>query len=154
MSSFLAAHALTLGAAFVCVLAWAKGAAAERAGAALIAAVWALSMLVPTSPYLMLAVDGAAASGFLVLALMFSRVWLGVAMLLQAAALFLHSSFLAGDGSHMRAYVERENLLSVGVLSVLLCAVVTTWGARVWARRKAEVEHVAATSTGRLGSSP
>ncbi|CAN5389166.1 hypothetical protein BH09PSE2_BH09PSE2_25480 [soil metagenome] len=141
MSSFLAAHAMTLGAAFTCLLAFAKGGPSEKAGAALIGGAWIVSIaagvLSVTSPYFMLGLDGAAALGFLILALLFSSAWLGVAMLLQAGELFLHSTYLACDGSHMRAYVERVNLLSAAMLWLFLGAVLLAWGRRVWARRRA-----------------
>ena len=144
MWSFLAAHATSLGAAFICLLAWAKGGPSEKAGAALIATAWTVSIAAGltglTSPYFMLGLDGAAALGFLVLALMFSSAWLGVAMLLQAGELFLHSAYLAGDGSHMRTYVERVNLLSAATLWLFLGAVLFAWGRRVWLRRREAVQ--------------
>jgi hypothetical protein len=141
MTSFLIAHAMTLAALIVCLLAWAKGGPSEKAGAALIGGLWSLAFLIDQAvgsrAYVIMSIDGLAAVGFLMLALRFSSLWLGVAMVLQAAELFLHAVYLSSDGMDGRTYVERINLLSAALLWLFLGAVLFAWGRRAWRRRAA-----------------
>jgi hypothetical protein len=83
----------------------------------------------------MFACDLALAVGLLVLAIRYSSMWLGAAMLLQSLGLGLHGLELVGDGVSRLGY-----RMAVGAMSdlMLLCVIGGTLASarRQWAERK------------------
>ena len=128
----------------ICGLAVWKGAVAERAGAGLILATWAVTLVIsssaprhhfPASGFLIS--DAILATGLLILALRYSSWWLGAAMLLQAAGLGLQAIYFTSERSDIgladnellaakRLLVLGKNLASVAMLMVLLAATFAT----------------------------
>ncbi len=123
----------------ICGLALWKGAAAERAGAALVLGTWLISLLASLTPVsgnnlptvVYLASDAILAAGLLIVAVRFSNWWLGVAMALQALGLSVHAAYFNADKSEIsiiqqKQYILAKNLASVAMLLVLLAATVAT----------------------------
>jgi hypothetical protein len=120
-----------------CLFAMAKGGRAERWGAALICTSWFSSYAVSFflsgvfSPQIreltFLAVDAALAIGLLALAFRFAKVWLGVAMLMLSGELGLNSAAMGDWGFRFRDYIALNNILSFGLLFLLIGATVTAW---------------------------
>ncbi|WP_394763375.1 hypothetical protein [Phenylobacterium sp.] len=105
----------------VCLLALWQGETPERVAAALILAnilVVILGKFVGylNDPLISLAMDGLTALGFLALAVIFSSLWLGAAMLLQAALFALHSYYLVTDKAPDRFHAVANNLDFIGIL--------------------------------------
>jgi len=132
--------------------AYLKGDTAERWGAALICISWFagddVSLLFGNmfpriaQELTLLAMDVALAFGFLLLALRFAKVWLGVAMLMQSAELALHGAVMADWGIPYRQYIIFNNLVSVGILLLLIAATTTVW------MRRARGPHVRSQAVG------
>jgi len=114
-------------------LAWWKGGPAERASGLLIVgaafAVWLAHLLLrPAGANLaLLVIDGAMAAGFLLLAIRYANLWLGVAMLLQSTQFSLHSFYLVTEKSHDRLYSIANNLITLGVVLCVLFGTLTAW---------------------------
>ena len=101
------------GATFaICLLAWMRGGAAERYGAAMVALSWTLvivfqSLFANWGPSLwvvsvpMLVCDFLLSFGLLVLALRYASLWVGAAMLAQSAQLGIQAFFIADGGRHL-----------------------------------------------------
>lgn len=130
----------------VCALAWLKGGTAERIGAGLIAGFWVFQDSLQTLagsfaaslPLVQLPIllgDFILATGFLVLALRFASLWLGVAMLAQGAQLGAHAIFIANGGHHADDFARWSNISSAVLLTSLLTGTLTCWRRRVVARR-------------------
>jgi hypothetical protein len=137
-----------------------KGGIAERASALLILATWLFTLLASsiTRSYLpataFLASDGMLAMGLLILAVRFSNLWLGAAMLLQAVALALHAGYFAAEKADLSYqilwdYVAGKNLASVLMLVIIVFATVASIRKRARARgATAERLSTAATAAG------
>jgi len=129
-------QAATLALALCCGLAIWKGGPAERAGALLILVTWAFTLIVSVSAdgyhppvALYLISDAILAMGLLVLAIRYSNLWMGAAMLLQALGLSFHAAYFGTDSSELgvaakRLYILGMNLASVTMLLVLLVATI------------------------------
>jgi hypothetical protein len=125
-----------------------KGGPPERLGAATIIVVWigtviAQALTPPAySGISLLVSDGLAAVGFLVVAIRFSSLWLGGAMMCEAAAFVAHAMRLSDNerihwhGANV--YVLIVNVSSYLVLSVLIGGTVAT----IQRRRRADREKV------------
>src|SRR3954465_15250271 len=95
---------LSFVALFVCwgLAVW-KGGPAERSGGVMILVAWLGSTLIQALakayvlPIVFLASDAVLAAGLLFLAIRFSSLWLGGAMLLQAIGLSLHAAYFAAE---------------------------------------------------------
>jgi predicted ABC-type exoprotein transport system permease subunit len=119
----------------VCGFALRFGSSAERYGAVAVCASWLGGMAVTLvfgrtmSPlaleYTFLAFDCLLAVGLLLLALKFTKVWLGVAMLLQSAELALHGAEMADFGLTFRTYMTFNNTVSWLLLLLLASATLT-----------------------------
>jgi len=130
---------LSFVALFVCCgLALWKGGPAERGGAAMILATWLGATLIQAVakayilPVAFLASDAVLAAGLLLLAIRYSSLWMGAAMLLQAIGLSLHAAYFAAekaDLSHhnLWLYIAGKNLASFAMLLVILAAGVAAW---------------------------
>jgi hypothetical protein len=136
---FITLIALTYG---VCGLALWKGEAAERWGAGLFLLSTALESLaqtfkIPDFPMIELVGDGLTAIGLLVLLMIYGRLWLGAAMLFQAAQFTLHSFYLVTEREHDAFHVVVNNVNFMGlVLSIAVGAAMSIYR-RSRARRAA-----------------
>jgi hypothetical protein len=118
--TFLALIALAFG---VCGMAIWKGETAERWAGALNLVIMSLANILgtllhaPEFAMLELVGDGVTALGFLILTMAYGRIWLGAAMLFQAAQFTLHSYYLVTDRKHdlFHAVVNNVNFLGVMV---------------------------------------
>ena len=110
----------------VCALAWAKGSAAERWGAAIVLvgsiAAALIQILLPSGPeaYALLLSEGLYSLAFLMLALRYTSPWLGAAMLLQALQFGLHAFYIVAERRHDMTYGLVNNLNSIGILLCIL----------------------------------
>jgi hypothetical protein len=128
-----------------CGFAFWKGGPAERYGAALIlgfAALWEFGRLLPPSfdewmPIAQLVGDGLTAVGLLAIAVRYASLWLGGALLFQAAQFSLHSFYLVTG----RANDPLHNLINnVNLYAILVClafGTVISWRERVRTARAA-----------------
>lgn len=117
----------------VCLFAWWRGGPAERSGALLIvgaaALVWLNHNLLPESitGSALLLIDAAMAVGFLLLAIRYASLWLGGAMLFQAAQFSLHAYYLVMEIPYDRLYSIINNIDTVGVLACILTGTLFAW---------------------------
>ena len=120
-----------------CGLALWKGGPAERGGAVLILATWLVTLIASaiTRSYVpavaFLASDAVLAAGLLILAIRYSNLWMGAAMLLQAIGLSLHAAYFAAekaDLSHhvLRLYIEGKNIASMAMLPIIVAAAIAS----------------------------
>ncbi len=120
----------------VCAFAWLKGAPAERYGSLLILALnvladIALALAYPRFPGLILAsLDFTLAGGLLLLAVRYSSVWLGLAMLLQSVSLCSHAFLFDGFGLGPAQRVELNNGVSYMMLVCMVVASTISWRSR------------------------
>jgi len=125
----------------VCGLAWAKGAAAERWGSAIIligaVAAGLIQVLLPARPetIALLLSEGLYSLAFLILALRYASPWLGGAMILQAIQFSLHAYYLIGERAHDQTFNLVNNLNSIGVLICILFGVFASWRKQARAAR-------------------
>jgi hypothetical protein len=143
---------LSFVALFVCCgLAVWKGGPAERSGALLILVTWLGSTVIQALakayilPILFLASDAVLAAGLLILAIRYSSLWMGAAMLLQAIGLSLHAAYFAAEKADLSRhtlwlYIAGKNLASFAMLLVILAAGIAAWRrrSRVTVARAAE----------------
>lgn len=133
---------LSVVALFVCcgVAAW-KGGPAERGGAVMIVGAWFFTLVASavTRSYVpaiaFLASDAVLAAGLLLLAIRFSSLWMGAAMLLQATSLSLHAAYFAAEKADisphiLRLYIGGKNAASLAMLPVILAAGLVAWARR------------------------
>jgi hypothetical protein len=119
-----------IGLATTCAFAWWKGGPAERLGTAMLAISWIGADLargvsgeqIPT--VIILGSDVLLAAGFLYVAVRYSSLWLGAAMILQAGAFALHAAQLSAIDNGPRwhgfiLYLLLDNLRSYAVLLAL-----------------------------------
>jgi hypothetical protein len=143
-----------------------KGGAPERLGAILIAASWAVTLVAAavTRSYMpataFLVSDGVMAVGLLILAVRYSSLWMGAAMLVQAIVLSLHGGYFAAERSELsrhwlHLYVLGKNLGSGALLLILLSATVTSVLGRRMARdRKTAKSQQGARWVGPVAKAP
>lgn len=121
----------------VCALALAKGGPPERFGALIVlgttVGVELIHMLAPRDmqSLLLLAIDGLIAGGFLLIALRYTSLWLGGAMLLQAVQFSLHAYYLVTQQRLDLTYKTINNIDTGGVLLCILIGTVLTWRKRI-----------------------
>lgn len=75
----------------------------------------------------MLVGDGVLALGFLALTLRFAKVWLGIAMLLQAIQFALHAYYYVVERKLDTLFAVVNNLVSWGLIGCILGGVVAHW---------------------------
>jgi len=131
----------------VWALAFWRGGAAERWGAAIVAGNQILTMIFayvvgqksqgPIGLMVQMTLDGAAAGALLFVLLRFGRPWLGVAMLLYAAQFALHSVYLVGEIKKNYLHVLLNNLNFVAIHLSLLVGTVQHWSRQAKAARSA-----------------
>lgn len=133
MSGFYLHHLLRVAIVLVTVFAWLKGGQAERVGASanLLAAVvvFVLIRVVEVSGVGtgLLLVDGLLGLVFLGLAVRYTSLWLGAAMLLQAAQFSLHAYYLVVGRQVDLLFAVVNNVVSWGVLLGILVGTIVTW---------------------------
>jgi hypothetical protein len=151
------------GLAGACLFTWWKGGPPERMGVLVVVAVWIGSDLVRAvggqmiAPVTLLVSDFAAAAGFLYIAVRYSSLWLGAAMMFQAMSLALHAMQLSeNDAPRWHGWIIY--LLIVNVLSYLILlaliggAVSAIFRRRRLAREKAQAEAKAEAKAARPAS--
>ncbi|HYD46339.1 MAG TPA: hypothetical protein VEA79_13820 [Phenylobacterium sp.] len=119
------------------LFAWWKGDWPERGGGMLNLAAGAAAFLVrllvdegSAQDVPLLLVDGVLAFGFLVLAMIFASLWLGGAMLLQAAQFSLHAFYIVTSREHDWTYYLVNNVVTVGVLLAIVIGTIASWWRR------------------------
>ncbi|MBI5942609.1 MAG: hypothetical protein HY859_19575 [Caulobacterales bacterium] len=125
------------GATFlVCVLAWWKGGRAEQYGVSLKLATSLVALAVHhllkqgAISGALLTADGVLAVGFLALAIRYSSLWIGAAMLLQAGQFSLHAWYLVNALERDRFYAIANNLITAGILACILVGTLISWRRR------------------------
>ena len=133
---------LSFVALFVCCgLALWKGGAPERGGALMILVTWLGATVIQAVakayilPILFLVSDAVLAAGLLLLAIRYSSLWMGAAMLLQATGLSLHAAYFAAEKADLDRhtlwlYIAGKNLSSFAMLLVILLAGLVAWRKR------------------------
>jgi hypothetical protein len=131
-----------------------KGGAPERAGALLILGTWIFTLIASVGTKTLAATaflvsDAIMAGGLLILAVRYSSLWMGAAMLLQAIVLSLHAAYFAAEQSEidmktLKLYVFGKNLASVGLLVIILAATLFS----ILKRRKSRPQAAPAASMG------
>ncbi|UTP40042.1 hypothetical protein M9M90_02390 [Phenylobacterium sp. LH3H17] len=122
-----------------------KGGPAERLGAALIlgfALLWEFGRLLPPSfssfmPIAQLIGDGLTAVGLLAIAVRYASLWLGGALMFQAAQFSLHSFYLVTDREVDSLHRLINNINLYAILICLTAGAIVSWRARVKAASKA-----------------
>jgi hypothetical protein len=135
MSAYFSVALATLLMVGVCAFGILRGGRAERAGSVCILAANVLAEVAiclngPKYPgAIIFALDFALALALLVVAVRYSSLWLGAAMILQSVALYAHSVMVAGNELSYRLYVVlNDNLtfLMLGCIAVsTLCRMVS-----------------------------
>ena len=130
------------------VFAFWKGGQPERLGAAMIVVVWIGMMVaealayptIPVTTYLVL--DGLVTVGFLVVAVRYSSLWLGGAMICQAVSFGAHAMRLS-DSTRIFSHGGYVYILIMNLVSYLVLAILVggTW-ATILRRRRADREKV------------
>lgn len=116
-----------------CLFAWIKGAAPERFGAALLLAGTIAALVIQltlpvaarTTPTLI--GEGILAVGFLVLAIRYAILWLGVAMILQGIQFSLHAFYLVMERPRDFSFALITNLVTVAIIACILIGTFTAW---------------------------
>ncbi len=120
----------------VLAFAWWRGGSAERYGASLKIATSLVALAIhqlfnqESISVALLVADGILAVGFLVLAIRYSSLWIGVAMLLQAGQFSLHAYYLVSELQRDRFYAVANNLVTLAILLCILAGTVLAWRAR------------------------
>ena len=133
MSGWYFHHLLLIVIAAVTAFAWLKGGWPERIGSSLnlVAAVlfFVLQRLfAPTALNTsLLVIDGLLGVGFLILALRYTSLWIGAAMLLQAAQFSLHAFYYVTIKPFDLLFMVVNNLVSWGILISILAGVGAHW---------------------------
>jgi hypothetical protein len=130
-----------------CGLALWKGGPAEKGGAILLLVTWLAPMIelataktyILAGPFMLS--DVVMAAGLLILAIRYSSLWMGAAMLVQAIVLSLHAGYFGADRADrsphvLHLYVLGKNLASASLLIIILGATVTSIVQRNLARRR------------------
>lgn len=131
-----------------------KGGPAERGGMVLIVVSWVGMLLaqavtgqvVPEVPFLIS--DVALSLGFLILAVRFGSLWLGLAMCAQAVLFALHLLRFEDEFVRRRSYLVCVNSLSYCVLLIVALGAAASW------RRRLRTEGRVRAETGPTAATP
>lgn len=130
----------------VSAFAYFRGGPPERGGAIVVVVVTVASAIgditMPEHAFLIarLMAEGAAALGFLIIAIRYGSMWLGGVMLLQASQFSLHAFYFVTERAHDTPYVIVNNLNFLGILACLTAGTL----AASRRRRRAEAAVIAA----------
>lgn len=133
MSGFYLHHLLRIAVAAVTLFAWLKGGWPERIGAtANLAATVVVFVLIRELGrdgfgLSLLVIDGLLGLVFLALAVRYTSLWLGGAMLLQAAQFSLHAFYYVGARPMDLLFAVVNNTVSWGVLACILAGTIAAW---------------------------
>lgn len=133
MSGWYFHHLLLIVIAAVTAFAWLKGGWPERIGSTLnlVAAVLFFvlqRMFAPTAlTTSLLVIDGLLGVGFLILALRYTSLWLGAAMLLQATQFSLHAFYYVTTKPFDLLFMIVNNLVSWGILIAIVSGAFASW---------------------------
>jgi hypothetical protein len=133
MSSWYFHHLLTAAILGVTVFAWVKGGWPERLGASFNLFIAGLFLVLQFGmPPAMLApgllvIDGLLGVGLLVLAIRYTSLWLGAAMLLQAAQFSLHAFYYVTAKSFDLLFAVVNNVVSWGILIAIVAGTFASW---------------------------
>lgn len=120
----------------VALLAWFRGGLPERYGALLFVgaglAVFISHAWLSRSAegLFLLTIDALLAGGFPALAIRYSSLWIGAAMLLQAGQFSLHAWYLVSELERDRFYAVTNNVISIGILVCILFGTLISWRRR------------------------
>ncbi|MHB8285311.1 MAG: hypothetical protein ACYDD1_11600 [Caulobacteraceae bacterium] len=120
-----------------CVMSIIKGAPADRAGASLILLFYMadeLTFLVSQQRFpttLIFFGDFILAVGLLVVAIRYSSLWLGCAMLLQSIDLCSQGLALGGDGLSTEAQIWLNNAISMAMVASVVMGASISWRRRI-----------------------
>ena len=82
----------------------------------------------PSVPqYWLFGLDFALATGLLLVALRYTSIWLGTAMLLQSIALCAHAYVLGGEGPTPKQWMILNNVVSNVMVVCIVIATALTW---------------------------
>ena len=133
MSGWYFHHLLLVAIIGVAVFAWVKGGTPERIGSAVNLAGTAVfylgqrfSSLNGFAPGLLI-LDGVLGVSFLALALRYTSLWLGAAMLLQAAQFSLHAFYYVTKKPFDLLFAAVNNIVSWGILICIVAGTVASW---------------------------
>lgn len=138
MFGWYSAYSLLIAILAVTALAWTKGGWPERVGASLNLGMalaflgLQYAMTGPTLETSMLILDGILGIGFLVLAVRYTSLWLGAAMLLQAGQFSLHAFYYVTTKPVDRLFAIVNNVVSWGILLSILLGTLGYW----WVSRR------------------
>ena len=119
-----------------CVFAWVKGATPERLGATWLlllnlAGDAVIAVTYPHAPQVvMFSLDLLLALGLLALAVRYSSLWLGAAMILQSMALLAHAIRLGQEGVDTYTWMIFNDLITQAMQACLVAATALSWRAR------------------------
>ena len=137
-------HILLFAIGAVALIAFWKGGWPERiaAGANLVgsAGMFVVDRIMPAADHVIvpiLVADGLLATIFMLLAIRFASLWLGAAMLLEAAQFALHGYFFVTERPFDLLFAVVNNVISWGVVWVILIGVAASWRRNLRARRTA-----------------
>jgi hypothetical protein len=125
----------------VTALAMTKGGPAERLAALMVLFAWVAVLgaqaisgdVVPAIP--LLVTDALLATGLLALAIRYASLWLGAAMMFQAAFFTFHMLHQSGDFTGSRLYLAAMNVVSYCLLITLAGASIASWRKRLRASK-------------------
>ena len=124
-----------------CAFALFRGGSAERWGSLLIIADYVaadVAMLLDWPRFPVTAVfvlDFILAVALLIVAIRFSSLWLGAAMMLQSIALCSYGLAATGDGLHGVGYIRLNNILSFTMYGCVIAGTIASWRKRIRLRR-------------------
>lgn len=133
MSGFYLHNLLRIAIVLVTAFAWFKGGSAERIGATvnlvgtLVVLFLIRVMRQEQIGLVLLGLDGALGLVFLALAVRYTSLWLGAAMLLQAVQFSLHAYYLVLDRKVDLLFAVVNNVVSWGVLLAILIGTLVAW---------------------------
>ncbi len=133
MSGFYLHNLLRIAIVLVTAFAWLRGGWPEKIGslANLVATVLLLVLIrtvgLSSIGSGLLVIDGVLGLVFLGLAVRFTSLWLGAAMLLQAAQFSLHAYYLVVGREVDLLFAAVNNIVSWGVLLAILIGTLVTW---------------------------
>jgi hypothetical protein len=133
MSGWYLHHLLLAAIVGVTVLAWFKGGWPERIGSAvnlagaLVFTVGQQFVGLNGFSLGLLVLDGVLGVSFLVLAIRYASLWLGAAMLLQAAQFSLHAFYYVTTKPFNRLFAVVNNVVSWGILIAIVAGIFASW---------------------------
>ena len=133
MTSWYFLHLLEFAIVAVTALSWWRGGWAERIGSSAYLLASVLVFLLQRTIGMaglgvsLLVLDGIVGLVFLALALRFTSLWLGGAMLLQAAQFSLHAYYFVVGRQVDLLFAVVNNVVSWGVLLAILIGTIVTW---------------------------